>query len=421
MNQTSDQSVDWGKWVGGAVAGALLMYMLDPERGGQRRAASGQTLRSLSRQTGSVLGSVAREAGTSVGGTVANLGSKLSSAAGELVQHAGELMPQAANLVSQAREAVGPDGVVGRMASTGMRSSGIRSGTASDVTATASDMLHSATDGAGQLMHSASDGAGQLMHSASGGAGQLMHSASESAGQLMRSARQAAQGASQQLRGDWAPGMRGAAMLGGGALGLYGLMRRSPMSMMLGVAGLTLLARGATNLPLRRMMTGAALTQPIDVEQSIHIDASPEQVYDLWTNYENFPQFMSHVVEVRDLGGRRSHWVVKGPGGSEFSWDAVTTEKSRPNRLAWRSEPGAEIAQSGSIQFESYRGGTRVTVRMSYTPPAGVLGHGIATLLGADPQRQMQDDLTRMKDFIERGQVPRNGTRHASIWSRFLH
>jgi len=61
---------------------------------------------------------------------------------------------------------------------------------------------------------------------------------------------------------------------------------------------------------------------------------------------------------------------------------------------------------------------------MSYTPPAGVIGHGLATLIGADPKAQMDDDLARMKAFIERGAVPgtmKDDGGRARASSRFLH
>ena len=209
---------------------------------------------------------------------------------------------------------------------------------------------------------------------------------------------------------------------GGGLLALYALSRRSPLAWMLGLAGAALLARGATNQPLLGMLRGRGIgmDQTIDFSKAIHIDAAPEDVYDLGTQCETFPHFLSHVGEVRDLGRGRSHWVVRGPGGSEFEWNAVLTEQTRPHRLAWRSEAGADIPQSGSIEFEPHRGGTRVTVHMSYTPPAGVVGHGLATLLGSDPKSQMDDDLARMKAFIERGAVPRDAARPRTS-SRWLH
>jgi uncharacterized membrane protein len=162
------------------------------------------------------------------------------------------------------------------------------------------------------------------------------------------------------------------------------------------------------------------MDQTIDFEKTVHIDASPNEVYEQFANYENFPRFMSHVAEVRDLGRRRSHWSVKGPGGSRFEWNSILTEQSRPNRLAWRSEAGAEIPNSGSIQFERHRGGTLVTVRMSYSPPAGALGHAFALLLGSDPKSKMDDDLGRMKQFIERGNMPREASQ-PGLLSRLLH
>jgi uncharacterized membrane protein len=57
---------------------------------------------------------------------------------------------------------------------------------------------------------------------------------------------------------------------------------------------------------------------------------------------------------------------------------------------------------------------------MSYTPPAGALGHGLAMLLGSDPKSRMDEDLARMRDFIERGAGPREAARSRSS-SRFLH
>jgi uncharacterized membrane protein len=355
MKQTTDVGLDLGKWLGGAAAGALLMYLLDPDRGSARRAEASDAVRGARKQGSGVLGNVWDRISDRVSGVVENA----SDTAGRL---AGSAKPDGA------AEAMGD--------------------TMSRVARRATEAISLATDTAGQ----AADVAGSRMKRMLGDGG-----------------------------GEWTPAVRGSAMVGGGLLGLYALMRRSPLSMALGVAGLAMLARGAANQPLTGMLSGRGMGQTIDLEKTIYIDASPDEVYDLWANYENFPRFMSHVVEVRDLGRGRSHWVVRGPAGSEFEWDSKLTEKSRPNRLAWRSEPGAEIGHSGSVQFEPQRGGTRVTVRMSYSPPAGAIGHGIATLLGADPKRQMDDDLARMKSIIERGAVPSEAARGGKSSSRFLH
>jgi uncharacterized membrane protein len=283
------------------------------------------------------------------------------------------------------------------------------------------DTLSRAKDLAGRTKDAIADGkdrAGDIVGRASNKLGDDLRDTADSARTYGRQASRAAEGS-------WGGTKRNTALAAGGLMAVTGLLRRSPLGLVLGLAGAALLARSVANKPLRSVLAGrglsAPLEQPVDFEASIHIDAAPEEVYDLWTNYENFPRFMSHVIEVRDLGRRRSHWVVRGPGGSEFAWNSVLTEQSRPHRLAWRSEPGAEIPQSGSIYLERARGGgTDVVVRMTYTPPAGVLGHGLATLLGADPKARMEEDLVRMKAYLERGSLPHEAGKSRSS-SRFLH
>jgi uncharacterized membrane protein len=363
MNQQypmTDAGPDLGKWLAGAAAGALLMYMLDPDRGRMRRSQTTDKLVGMGKQTGEKLTHAWER-----------VGSRFSSAAGDAIESA-----------SRIAESVKPDGAAGR---------------------------------------TVSEPASGTSRAAGAGLGGIVEQVTDSAGPIAARVRSAMQG----VRSDWAPGMRSSAMVGGGLLGLYGLMRRSPLGIVASLAGLALLARGATNRPLGSMLRGQGLGQSfgraIDLQKTIHIDASPDEVYELWSNYENFPRFMSHVNEVRDLGRGRSHWVVSGPAGSQFAWDSVLTEQSRPRRLAWRSEPGAEIPNNGSVQFEPARGGTDVTVRMSYTPPAGALGHGLASLLGVDPKRQMDDDLARMKAFIERGMVQQRTAPEGKSASRFLH
>jgi uncharacterized membrane protein len=378
MKNTTDTGYEIAKWIGGAAAGALLMYMLDPDRGGARRAQSAAAVRNAGARTSSALGNVWHGAGERIG------------AVGE----------QLRERVADVADSVRPDGAAARSGSA-LERMGHAAGEAFDA----------GLDKARHALGRAADGGNDV-----GNGMDKARAMAHDVGARMRDALQAGPG------GAWTPAARNSALAGGGLLALYALSRRSPLALMLGLAGAALLARGATNQPLLGMLRGRGLgmDQTVDFSNAIHIDAAPDEVYDLWTNYENFPHFMSHVAEVRDLGRGRSHWVVRGPGGSEFEWNSVLTEQTRPHRLAWRSEGGAEIPQSGSIQFEPHRGGTRVTVHMSYTPPAGVVGHGLATLLGADPKSQMDDDLARMKAFIERGAVPRDAARSRTS-SRWLH
>ena len=398
---TTDTGLELAKWLGGAAAGALLMYMLDPDRGSARRAQSAAAVRSAGSRTTGALGNVWRGAGDRVGAAADD--------AIDMAKPDGSIGGTISNAFSKARD-VAVDAM--------NRASSAASDLAGD--AKDSDTYSNARSTVSKAVSRAADTAADFYDDTR-----------KSAGCLGRRVAQEVRGDSE---GAWAPTMRNSALAGGAVLALMGLMRRSPMGALIGLAGAALLARGAANQPLRSLASrgaaglgmakgvanGISMDQTIDFEKTIHIDAAPDEVYEQFANYENFPRYMSHVTEVKDLGHRRSHWTVKGPGGSRFEWKSVLTEQSRPNRLAWRSEAGAEIPNSGSIQFERHRGGTLVTVRMSYSPPAGALGHAFALLLGSDPKSKMDEDLARMRDFIERGSMPREAAQ--SSWtSRLLH
>ncbi|HEX7123044.1 MAG TPA: SRPBCC family protein, partial [Gemmatimonadaceae bacterium] len=145
--------------------------------------------------------------------------------------------------------------------------------------------------------------------------------------------------------------------------------------------------------------------------KTITIHAPIEQVWAYLTEWERFPQWMTHVREVRASGvpgsiGERTHWVVDGPAGTTVSWDAETTRLVQNELVAWKSVEGAPVRQAGMIQFERQDGDTRVHIQLSYNPPAGALGHAVAKIFGRDPKHQMDDDLARLKTFIETGRAP---------------
>ena len=144
----------------------------------------------------------------------------------------------------------------------------------------------------------------------------------------------------------------------------------------------------------------------IPVNKSIVINASAEEVYQYWRDFEKLPLFMRYLESVTVTGEGRSHWVAQAPGGS-VEWDAEITE-DRPNQLiAWRSLEGSEVETSGSVRFEPAVGGrgTVVHVQLDYNPPGGPLGALFAKLFGEDPDGQMQTDLRRFKQVIELGEV----------------
>jgi uncharacterized membrane protein len=144
------------------------------------------------------------------------------------------------------------------------------------------------------------------------------------------------------------------------------------------------------------------------VLKSITVNASPEECYRFWRNFESFPQFMRHIESVEKLDDKRSHWCATGPAGSRVEWDAEITS-DEPNRLlAWRSTGSADVYNTGSVRFSPAPGGkgTMLQVEMEYSPPGGNVGAMVAMLFGEEPSQQMEGDLRRFKQLIECGEIP---------------
>jgi uncharacterized membrane protein len=140
--------------------------------------------------------------------------------------------------------------------------------------------------------------------------------------------------------------------------------------------------------------------------RSITIGAPAEQVYGFWRNLQNLPRFMPHIESVEELGDGRSRWTARGPAGASATWEAEIVE-DRPNeRIAWRSVDGTDLHNAGSVDFRSSRdGATVVTVNLRYASPGGRIGTAMLRLLHQAPDQQVADDLRRLKQVIETGEV----------------
>lgn len=196
----------------------------------------------------------------------------------------------------------------------------------------------------------------------------------------------------------WSPATR---LLTGimGAVLIRGVARGSALGVLGGLLGSALLYRSATNKPITRNVGGGM----IDVHETIDIDAPVERVFGLFEAQENYPNFMRNVREVRREAGGRTHWVMNGPAGAKMEFDSTTTVHKPNEMLGWRTIPGSRVEHSGVIRFLPLEGrGTRVDVSMSYSPPAGAVGHAIAKALKADAHTELREDLARIKSIAER-------------------
>ena len=216
----------------------------------------------------------------------------------------------------------------------------------------------------------------------------------------------------------WASALSGAALT---AYAIKQLKDRSPAGPALAAAGTALMYRGATgHCPVYSAAgintahdvdeTKRALGGPrgVNVEEAVTINASPEDLYAFWRNLEVLPRFMNHLVEVRQLDQCRSHWVAKAPAGRTVEWDAEIINEIPGELIGWRTLPGSDVVSAGSVRFKCAPGGrgTEVRVRLQYEPPAGKVGATIAWLLGHDPAQAIREDLRRLKQLVEAGEIP---------------
>ena len=362
-------------FLGGLGLGAALMYALDPQSGRRRRAIARDRLRHLGRQQRGFLARGGRDLGHRLEGGVHALGGgdaasdrvlaeRVRAALGRAVSH-----PSAIEVEVTGGYAVLTGHVLERETRELMR----RVGRVAGVKAV-DDRLE---------RHPSSDGVPALA-----GSGRALHHRLE--------------------RDIWPPAWRLVAGAAGLGSGVAGLARGGLVGKAMVVGGGALLARATCNRPLSRLTGVGGGRRMIELHKTLLVHAPIDEVYSFWTHVENFPHFMEHVhqVERNRLNPLRSHWEVRGPGGITMKWDAEVTRHVPDELFAWKTLPGSSVEHAGMVHFEEVgEDTTRVHVRMIYNPPAGALGHAVASMLGGDPKSRMDEDLVRFKSLLEEGRT----------------
>jgi uncharacterized membrane protein len=160
----------------------------------------------------------------------------------------------------------------------------------------------------------------------------------------------------------------------------------------------------------RRGQHGRGRPGPLEVNASVSVWRSPKEVYEYWRDFEKLPTFMRHLqsVDVHDDG--RSTWTANAPVKKRVTWQAEMTGDEPGKRISWKSLPGSDVDNSGTVHFaETPDGaGTEVKVTLHYDVPGGAVGRAVARLLGEEPNQQVRDDLRRFKQIVETGDVVRS-------------
>ena len=122
------------------------------------------------------------------------------------------------------------------------------------------------------------------------------------------------------------------------------------------------------------------------VEKSIEVNKPVSEVYNQWTQFETFPEFMENVEQVRQLDDKH------------LEWKAEIVEQQPNQVIAWRSTTGDK--NDGAVRFQPIDGKTKVTLSLDYQPPAGALGAAADKMAQVTPGN-VDQDLKNFKKFIE--------------------
>ncbi|PSP64679.1 hypothetical protein BRC79_09745 [Halobacteriales archaeon QH_8_67_27] len=227
---------------------------------------------------------------------------------------------------------------------------------------------------------------------------------------------------STQTRSDRATGgtdtRRAVMAVGGGVLLLYGIARRSVRGVLAVVAGGWLLRRalrGGTPSQGSGNWSGSAASATkgaprtaLDVQRSITIERAPEELYEQWREPEAHERLWAHFAEVEQTGEDRQHWEITGPRSVSLEWDAEIVAADPGEFLRWKSLPGAQVPNEGSVRFLERGDGeeTEVTLHLRFDPPGGRVGTAVMERLDLVPNAAVGKALRRFKSLVETGEMP---------------
>lgn len=142
------------------------------------------------------------------------------------------------------------------------------------------------------------------------------------------------------------------------------------------------------------------------VEKSIDVEKPLHTVYNQWTQFESFPEFMEGVEKVQQMDDKRLHWVTD-IAGVDREFDAQIVEQTPDEVIEWRAT--GDTVHMGRVTFQEVgEGKTRVMLRFTHEP-SGLMEKAGEKLGLVD--KRIEGDLKRFKDFIESRGVEQGGWR----------
>jgi uncharacterized membrane protein len=188
------------------------------------------------------------------------------------------------------------------------------------------------------------------------------------------------------------------ALIGGVALAVYGLTRRSALGVALAAGGGTLAYLGAYQKAKQRQSS---------TWTSLLVNCPPQEAFRFWRAFENLPRFMNRLEAVTVLDGRHSRWVAFGPMKRRIRWDAEIIEERENDHIAWRSLPGSDVQVDGRVNFRQAPAnrGTLITACLEFRPSPGS-NNTLAKFLTKGANFAIRQDMRRLEALLETGEIP---------------
>jgi uncharacterized membrane protein len=160
-------------------------------------------------------------------------------------------------------------------------------------------------------------------------------------------------------------------------------------------------ALGAVAGKAREKLGGAGgreKTRRLPIQRWTDISLPVPEVYERWTQFEEFPKFMHRVLSVEKKDQNHVTWEEK-IWFSKRRWEGEITDRRKNDRIAWKTTQGT--SHSGVVSFHKLDTNlTRVFVTIDFRP-SGMIEKMASGMRFA--KRAVEADLARFKAYCEFG------------------
>jgi uncharacterized membrane protein len=190
-------------------------------------------------------------------------------------------------------------------------------------------------------------------------------------------------------------------------------------------AGAILISKGLRNPFKPKLLYGAYLTyrgftgrcllyeqldidstkpQAVNIRGEFVIDRPVADVYAHWKNINNLPGSINHLLDVKVQSEKLSHWKIKVLGHLlPLNWTAEIIKEEAGHLIGWRSAAGSVLQHVGKVGFDATPDGTGTILKvvLSYHPPIGGVGIGLARLFNPVFEQLLSKEIKTFKHEIE--------------------